>query len=201
MRRKGQWLLAGAILLITMISTSVISNTQVKIGQDVEPWQKYIFQNLELESSPAINSMIQENATSKNIEGRSRDYLDFLRSFGNSHGMDVSAYFIVGLPAGGDINVSVINFGRNELQDIEITVNGTTKTIASLSDRHSATIAFPAVPDYFAVEYGLTEVNATGGTETESGNFETIRKVFSIVKMRVASKDGSQIWQSTDWTR
>lgn len=197
--KKGQWFLVSAIIIIAMISTVVLSSTQVKIGANSDPWQKYSFENLKAESSNAINSMMLENATSKNIEDGSKDYLDFLHSFGDSHGMDVSAYFIVGLPTGSGMNVSVINFAHSDLRDINITLDSTTKIISLLPEKSSETISFTSVPDRFNVNYTLTEVNATGWRKTENGNFQTTRKMFSAVKLRVKSKDDSQIREKIEW--
>ncbi len=199
MHMKGQWFIVGAITLITMMVVVAVGRTQVQIGQNIEPWQKYAFQNLKAESPSAINAMIRNNATSDNVEKSSRDYLDFLRSFGDARSINVSAYFIVGLPAESGVNVSIINFARSELQNIAITLNGTTKTIPSIADRNSTTVAFANVPDYFTLNYTLAEVNATGGTEMENGTHETTKKVFSFVMMRVESKDKSQLWQSGEW--
>ena len=197
--RKGQWFLIAGLTLISMMTLVVLSRTQIQIGQSSEPWQKYMFDNIKTETPSAINAIIYENATSKNIEERSRDYLDFLQTFGDAHNANISAYFIIGIPAGSGMNVSIINFDQTDMHNVSVALDSTIKTIDIVHDRNSTTLAFSDVPDYFQVNYSLTEVNATGWKTPENSSFSTTKRTFFATKLRVESKDESQIWQKIEW--
>jgi len=197
--RKGQWFLIAGITIISMMTLVALSRTQVQIGQSSEPWQKYLFENIKTESASAINAILYENATSKNVEESLRDYLDFLEKFGDAHNTNISAYFIVGLPSGSGMNVSIINFDGDTLHNFSMALNGTVKTLGIIPNKNSTTIVFSTVPDYFVVNYTLTKINASGWETQESSGTSTTRKVFSAVKVRVESKDESQIWQKIEW--
>ncbi|VVB61724.1 Uncharacterised protein [uncultured archaeon] len=198
-RRKAQWFIIGGLTIITMILSVVLSRNQVQIGTGIEPWQKYVFDNIKTDSRNAINSILAENATSGNIEARARDYSNFLRNFGNSRGVNITSYFIIGLPSGNGINVSVVNFEKRTMQPITITVNGTTQSVAQIPDTSATTLVFSSVPDYFTVNYTVTEIDALGNSETDNQTLPTTKRAFSAIKVRIASKDGSQIWQNVEW--
>ncbi len=198
-RRKAQWFIIGGLLIITMILSVALSRNQVQIGQNIEPWQKYVFDNIKTDSRSAINSILAENATSDNIEARLRDYSNFLRNFGNGRGINITSYFIVGLPSGNGINVTIVNFQKAKMQPIAITINETTQSVAQISDTGSNTLVFNSVPDYFTVNYTVTEINAAGISETDNQTLTTTKRAFSAIKLRVASKDGNQVWQNVEW--
>ena len=197
--KKGQWFLIAGITIISMMTLVVLSRTQIQIGQSSEPWQKYLFENVKTESASTINAILYENATSRNVEERLRDYLDFLETFGDAHNTNISAYILVGIPSGSGMNVSIVNFDGDALHNFSIALNGTSKTLGIIPAKNSTTIVFSSVPDYFAVNYTLTKINASGWETPENSSTHTARKVFSAVKLRVESKDESQIWQRIDW--
>lgn len=197
--RKGQWFLIAGITIISMMTLVALSRTQVQIGQSSEPWQKYLFENIKTESASAINAILYENATSKNAEERLRDYLDFLETFGDAHNTNISAYVLVGIPAGSGMNVSIINFDGDAMHNFSIALNGTAKTLGIIPAKNTTTLVFASVPDYFAVNYTLTKINASGWETPENSSMFTTRKVFSAIKLRVESKDESQIWQRIEW--
>lgn len=196
-RKKAQWFVVGAFLIITMISAVIMGKNAVKIDDDMNPIQRQIFKNIKGDSGIALNSVLYENRTSENLEMRLKDYSNFIRDFGKIHAINITSYLIVGLPAGNGVNVTVVNFQRSSMQPIEITINGTTKNISSLADGSAATLAFSSAPDYFTINYTIT---TPGEPLTESESANMTKKVFSAVKLRVESKDKSQIWQNVGWS-
>ncbi len=196
--RKAQWFIVGGLLIATMILTVALSRNQVQIGTGIEPWQKHIFDNVKKDSISAVNSIVLENASSKNIESRLKDYSNFLRNYGDMRAINISAYFLVGLPAGNGINVTIVNFERNTMRPANVTIGGATQSIPEILDRGASTIYFNSVPDYFTVNYTLTEINKTGEKSIENGTFTTTKKIFSAIKIRISTKDNSQIWQKTE---
>lgn len=198
-RRKGQWFIVGAFLIITLLSAAIFGRSQVQIGGEIEPWQKYIFRNIKADSENALTSILSENRTSENIEARLKDYSDFIRTFGDSRAINLTLYFIVGLPTADGLNITVVNFEKNRMSPVSITVNGTTQTIAEIPDGSASTVAFSPLPDYIVINYTITEINSAGAPETESDAFNTTQKVFSALKLRISTKDGNQVWQDIRW--
>ena len=196
-RKKAQWFVIGAFLIITMISAIVMGKNAVKLGDDLDPLQRQIYKNIKADIDIALNSILHEEQTSENLEMRLEDYSNFVREFGKIHAINISTYFIVGLPSGNDVNVTVVNFQKTAMQPIEITINGTTKNISNLADGTSETITFESVPDYFIVNYTIT---TPGDLLPESESTNMTKRVFSAVKLRVESKDQSQVWQKIGWS-
>ncbi len=195
-RKKAQWFVVGAFLIITMISAVIMGQSAVKIDEDMNPVQRQIFKNIKADSEIALNSILYENRTSENLEMRIKDYSNFIREFGKVHAINATSYMIVGLPTGSGINVTVVNFQKTPMQSIEVTINGTTQN-ATIPDGSAATLAFSSVPDYFTVSYTI----ATPGEDLpESESTNMTRRVFSAVKLRVESSDESQIWQKVGWS-
>lgn len=196
--RKAQWFIVGGLLIVTMILTVALSRNQIQIGTGTEPWQKHVFDNLRKDSVSAVNSIILENASSKNIENRLKDYLNFLDNYGAARAIKINSYYIAGLPVGNGINVTIANFEGSRIEPAILTINGTSQSIPQILDKEASTVAFSSVPDYFTFNYTLSEINETGGQSIETGTIDTTRKVFSAIKIRISTKDGSQIWQRTE---
>jgi|GEM_PF-1951533 len=196
-RKKGQWFIVGAFLIITMISAIIMGKNAVKIDEDMNPIQKEIFKNVEGDREIALNSVLYENRTSENLETRLKEYSSFIRDFGRVHAINITTYLIVGLPTGNGVNVTVVNFQKAPMQPITIAINGTEKNISNLADGAAETIAFDSVPDYFTVNYTIT---TPGESLPEIESTNMTKRVFSAVKLRVESSDASQIWQNVGWS-
>lgn len=195
-RRKAQWFIVGAFLMITMISAVIMGKNAVKIDEDMNPVQRQIFKNIKADSEIALNSILYENRTSENLQMRLKDYSIFIRDFGKIHAINATTYMIVGLPTGSGINVTVVNFQKTPMQPIEVTINGTTHN-ATIPDGSAATLAFSSVPDYFTINYKIT---TPGESLPETDSTNMTKRVFSAVKLRVESKDRSQVWQKVGWS-
>ena len=195
-RRKGQWFVIGAFLIITMISAVIMGQSAVTINEDLNPIQRQIFKNIKADSEIALNSILYEDRTSENLEIRIKEYSNFIRDFGKVHAIDATSYMIVGLPTAGGINVTVVNFQKTSMQPIEVTINGTTQS-ATIPDGSTATLAFSSVPDYFTIDYTIT---TPGEALPESESTNMTKRVFSAVKLRVESNDKNQIWQKVGWS-
>ncbi|MFH1472331.1 MAG: hypothetical protein ABIF85_05505 [Nanoarchaeota archaeon] len=196
-RKKAQWFIVGAFLIITMISAVIMGKNAVNLSDDLDPLQRQIYKNIKADIDIALNSVLYEERTSENLQMRLKDYSNFIRDFGKIHTINISTYLIVGLPSGNDINVTVINFQKTAMQPIEITINGTTKNISMLLDGTAETVTFTSVPDYFTVSYTIA---TPGESLPESESINMTKRVFSAVKLRVESRDKSQVWQKVGWS-
>lgn len=190
--RKGQWFIISGLLLSTIVLGAALSKSQVRLGETREPFEKYIFENAESKGADAVNAILAENATSGNIESRLKDYLLFLKNFGNSRGINISSYFVVGLPLEtGGMNVTVVNFA-NTLSNISLSANGSTQNIQEIPANSASTVSFSSVPGYFLFNYTFFDEESQ---ETQADSFNLTKRVFAVVKTRVETKDGNQVWQ------
>ena len=122
---------------------------------------KNLFSNTLLESKKTINIVAKENMTSYNMENRLIEYSLFLNRIGKEHNMNITGYFIVAIPNGDDMNVSVINFGKSAMKDIKININDTENSFGSINSMQSDTKIILNVPEFMNFNYSYFESNGT----------------------------------------
>ncbi|MCK4550830.1 MAG: hypothetical protein KAT91_02660 [Candidatus Aenigmarchaeota archaeon] len=187
--KKGQMFIVGAFVLCLLLATVVIGKNSVSSIVSFDS-TNYLFENLLHESKSIVNIIAKENMSSENIGHRILEYSAFTNRFGQEHKMNTSGYFIVAVPVGDDMNVSVINFEKQQMVDIKIRINGTEKTISTLAHNSAKTVVFTNVPDYMNFNY--TYIDSDQNTQTQEEN--TTKRLFSFVKLRFVS--GEDIKQS-----
>ncbi|NOR85365.1 hypothetical protein GQ473_04550 [archaeon] len=180
--RKGQVFLIGAFVLCIMIA-SVVSGRSSLINDVPFDTTKNSFSNTILESKKVINIIAKENMTSYNMENRLLEYSLFLNRIGKEHNMNITGYFIVAIPNGADMNVSIINFGNYEMKDITIRINDTDTVFGSVKSMQSDTKIISNVPQFMSFNYSYLE--STGiSDELFSEEVNTSKKLFTYTKIR-----------------
>ena len=182
MVRKGQVFLIGAFVLCIMIATAVSGRSSL-INAVPFDGTKHSFSNTILESKKTINLIAKENMTSYNMENRLLEYSLFLDRIGKEHNMNITGYFIVAIPNGDDMNVSIINFGKYTMTDIIIRINDIDTVFGSVTSMQSDTKTISTVPEFMEFNYSYLESNGISD-ELFSEEVNTSKKVFSYIKIR-----------------
>ena len=186
-KRKGQMFLVGALILCAAIAGAVISTKSVYMTTPSN-FADSMFSNLESESRYVVNLIAKENATSKNIEHRMIEYMSFLDYMALERNIKYSGYFLIALPLGNDLNVTLINYNKAMIDSAEITVAGTTKSTAFLPHKDSVTMTFDDVPDFFKFNYTISYYDGVS-TVTMADETNMTRRLFSAVNIRFLSGD------------
>lgn len=186
-KRKGQMFLVGALILCAAIAGAVISTKSVYMTTPSN-FADSMFSNMEYESRYVVNLIAKENATSKNIEHRMIEYMSFLDYMALERNIKYSGYFIIALPVGNDLNVTLLNYNKAMIDSAEITVAGTTKSTVFLSHKDSVTMTFDDVPDNMTFNYTLSYYDGTS-TKTNTDETNITRRLFSAVNIRFLSGD------------
>ncbi len=193
--KKGQMFIVGAFVICILLATAAVGKNAIKIYAP-EDTTKNMFSNILSESKNTVNIIAKENLTSKNMENRLLEYLAFTSRVGEEHKINLSGYFLVAMPTGNDLNVTLVNFNKKPMTGIKICVNSSEKTINSLTHNNAATITFTNVPDYLKFNYTYSEYNGTA-TETLTEEINTTKRLFSYLKLRFLS--GEDIKQSVSF--
>ena len=186
-KRKGQMFLVGALILCAAIAGAVISTKSLYMTTPSN-FADDMFSNIEYESRYVLNLIAKENATSKNIENRMIEYMSFIEYMAIERNIKHTGYFIIALPIDDDLNVTLINYNDAQINSVDITVNGTTKSTASLPHKEAITMTFEDVPDYMTFNYTLSYLDGTS-LITQTDEINMTRRLFSAVNIRFVSGD------------
>ena len=190
MVRKGQVFLIGAFVLCIMIAMAVSGRSSLANTMPFDG-TKNLFSNTLLESKKTINIIAKENMTSYNMENRLLEYSLFLDRIGKEHNMNMTGYFIVAIPNGDDMNVSVINFGKYALKDINISINDTATAFGTVNSMQSDTKTISNVPEFMEFNYSYLESNGTSDN-LFGEEVNTSKKVFSYIKIRFENNNNAR---------
>lgn len=186
-KRKGQFIIIGAIAIIFMLTLVTLARAPLRI-EAVGP-EKPIFDNLRTESRELINVILAENANSTNLENRLLDWAHFAGNYSRRHATLLRGYFVVALPSGQGLNVTIMNF-MGSAAIVNVTANSSAGS-ASLAAEEAKTITFASVSDSFDFSY-----NFSVGGEVDSKSLNVTRRAFAAIKTRITS--GEQVYQSLD---
>ncbi|MCK5474485.1 MAG: hypothetical protein KAI53_03700 [Candidatus Aenigmarchaeota archaeon] len=185
----------GAFVICILLATVTVGKNSINLYYP-EDTTKNMFSNILSESKSTINIIAKENLTSKNMENRLLEYMTFISRVGEEHKINLSGYFLVAMPTGNNLNVTLVNFNKKPMTDIKIYVNASEKTISSLTHNNATTITFTDVSDYLKFNYTYSEYNGTAA-ETLSEEINTTKRIFSYIKLRFLS--GEDIKQSVSF--
>lgn len=189
-KRRGEWILVSGIIMILLMTLATQALSQVLVTKAESPEQT-VYGNVKTESQYVVNVIVAEDATSFNIENRLMQWAAFLKNYTVARATNFKGYFIVGLPTENGLNVTISNFYGEQINSTNLSAGASTINIPSIADNTATTVNIPTLPDYFQFDYNLTL-----GDENlvENGGLNVLRRVFSIVRIRVSS--GQQVWQT-----
>ena len=172
--KKGQFFLIGSVILIGVLAALTFSRGSYNVSEiDIGP---EIVKNIVSEFPIAVNSILSNNTETKYLERELRSYIRFQEFYMKKNSLNSRTYFLVGVPSGNDFNVLVGNFFGN-LENLKISLNGNTKELC-LNNSEINSLNFENVPDFFTVDFNLTE-----NKKNLSYSFNSFRKVFFFVKV------------------
>ncbi len=195
-KRKGQWLLITALIFSLTLTTIVLMGSRATDSADIAYGDKNMFDNIMAESQDAVNVILSENRTSEYLETGLAVYVEFLKRYVNEHNSDISGFYVVGLPSGDDLNLTVANFLGAEMQGMNLSLGGTEFLNLQLDDGNFSTFRFVSVPDSFLFSCNFTYVDDDGDIVGKNHQFNMTRRVFDVFDVRMES--GSEIWRDCE---
>ena len=182
MVRKGQMFLIGAFVLCILIASTIAGKSSLS---NTTPFDdtKNTFSNMILENQKVINIILKENMTSDNLENRLIEHSIFLDRIGKEHSLDLTGYFIVAIPVGDNLNISIMNFGKKSMKDIKVRINDTETIIGDIESMRVNTTTIANVPEFMKFNYSYLESNGIND-ELYGDQTNTNKRVFSYSKLR-----------------
>ena len=181
---KGQMFLVGAFVLCMLLATVIIGKNAIVVSVPQDQ-ARNMFTNMLSESKNTLNIIAKENPTTYNIKNRLLEYMIFLDRTGKDHKTNISGYFIVGMPSGDGMNVTIANFGKETMSNIIVRINESEKTVSSLEHNNATTLVFENAPDYLKFNYTYSDPDA----ETFTEEVNTTKRLFCFVKLRFLSEE------------
>ncbi|RLG14115.1 MAG: hypothetical protein DRN71_03600 [Candidatus Nanohalarchaeota archaeon] len=189
-KRKGQWLLITALLFsITLTSVVLITSERTDI-QDISYGNKNMFDNIKKESQNAINIILSENYTSSHLNTNLKIYTEFLEHYANEHNTNITGYYIIGIPYQNNLNITIANFLKTPMQNLNLTVASNTQHNLHLNNANFTTFHFSSVPGNFQFTCNFTYKDKSNPTIMQNNTLNTTTKrIFSILHLKLESKN------------
>lgn len=187
--RKGQFFVIGALLLISLIAGIIVLNVSEFTGPKTQT-PKQLFDQSFHTFPNAVNAILAENRSISEIEQQMTSYLAFQQYTLQSHALQNKAHTVLSVPNGDNVTVLLTNFRHAPLQNVQITVDGTTKTASAVPPQESAVITFQQVPATFTVDVAF---DAERSFDQQFTGYSG--RVAALYALRVEGED--QVWQST----
>ena len=186
--RKGQWLIIGAFLVISIISGLILSTQVINPDFFKRDIENFVFSNVENEFGNALNIIASTTPNSTIIENKLKEYLDFMENYGLSKSMTINGIIVAGHPVDDGLNITVANYYDASLEDLKIRVNGINSDLVNITNRDVKTFYFPDTAPEYVVNYTM-KLNENGIIEPISNEFSFDRRVFGILYTRLKSQN------------
>lgn len=188
-RRRGQFFVIGALLIASLITGYVVLDVGgIQPPQTQTPRQ--LFDRATTEFPEAINHITGTDPSAEAMQRRLTSYLAFQQDRFAAHGLQTQAHALIGVPAGVNFTVAFANFRGQNATNVQITVDGTTKTVGTVVDGSTALATFADVPDSTSIHVSFQ----TGQAVTQQYRASTNRRS-ALLYLRVQGQD--QTWVDT----
>ncbi|MCK5235151.1 MAG: hypothetical protein KAJ88_04865, partial [Candidatus Aenigmarchaeota archaeon] len=149
---------------------------------------QYMFTNMKSELNYVVNVIVADSTDSTNIEDKMYTFFNFLDIYSKNHNLDLEGYYIIGLPLGNGLNITVGNFRQYSLDNIEINITNSTGTqsrnITILGPWMESTLDFSSV---FGSSENIT-VSIDFAQLDSPIAFNTTRKVFEVFELELGKQ-------------
>ncbi|MCK4927673.1 MAG: hypothetical protein KAJ20_00615 [Candidatus Aenigmarchaeota archaeon] len=186
--RKGQFYIISVAVLIFMISLILASRFMYPSQTAELDRTQYMFTNMKSELNYVVNVIVADSTDSTNIEDKMYTFFNFLDIYSKNHNLDLEGYYIIGLPLGNGLNITVGNFRQYSLDNIEINITNSTGTqsrnITILGPWMESTLDFSSV---FGSSENIT-VSIDFAQLDSPIAFNTTRKVFEVFELELGKQ-------------
>ena len=186
--RKGQFYIISVAVLIFMTSLILASRFMYPSQTAELDRTQYMFTNMKSELNYVVNVIVADSADSTNIEDKMHIFFVFLDTYSKNHNLDLEGYYIIGLPLGDDLNITLGNFRQYPLDNIEINITNSTGTqsrnITILGPWMESTLNFSSVfggPENITVLINFAQLDSPIA-------FNTTRKVFEVFELELGKQ-------------
>jgi len=189
-KRKGQWLLITALIFSITLTSVVLMTSERTDIQDISYGNKNMFDNIKKESQNTINIILSENHTSGHLNTNLKIYTEFLKHYANEHNTNITGYYIIGIPYQNNLNITIANFLKTPMQNLNLTVASNTHTNLHLNNGNFTTFHFSSVPDNFQFNCNFTYKDKSNPIIIQNNTLNTTTKrIFSILQLKMESKN------------
>lgn len=144
MTRNGQFFLIGGLLIAGLIAGVALASTaDLHTPPTYTPRQ--LFEQSQAEFPTATNIALQENRSERHLQQRLTSYLAFQNHLFQTHGLDAAAHATVSASNRTNTTVLVANFRNRKIRDVEIHLDGVTRTEIAMNDSRVQRFVFPKV--------------------------------------------------------
>lgn len=186
--RKGQFYIISVAVLIFMTSLILASRFMYPSQTAELDRTQYMFTNMKSELNYVVNVIVADSANSTNIEDKMHIFFVFLDTYSKNHNLNLEGYYIIGLPLGDDLNITVGNFRQYSLDNIEINITNSTGTqsqnITILGPWTESTLNFSSV---FSSSGNITVLINFAQLDSPIA-FNTTRKVFEVFELELGKQ-------------
>ncbi len=186
--RKGQFYIISVAVLIFMTSLILASRFMYPSQTAELDRTQYMFTNMKSELNYVVNVIVADSANSTNIEDKMHIFFVFLDTYSKNHNLNLEGYYIIGLPLGDDLNITVGNFRQYSLDNIEINITNSTGTqsqnITILGPGMESTLNFSSV---FSSSGNITVLINFAQLDSPIA-FNTTRKVFEVFELELGKQ-------------
>lgn len=187
--KKGQFFIIGTLLIASIITGYVV----LDIGSFQAPQTqtpRHLFDRSMQEFPAAVNHLSGESVSPTHAQRRITSYLAFQQYTFASHGLSSRSHAITAVPQDENITILISNFHNRELNDIRVTVDGTTQTRNTLPHGETAPFTFSSTPRSMDVRTSFR------ADRLYNQSFSTSRdRRSALYHLRVEGRE--QAWQDT----
>lgn len=189
--RRGQFFLIGALIVASLLTAIVLFEESGDIvTPNIEPTRSLYDQAVQ-EFPRAANIGVSENASGTMVQRRVQSYLGFQSTAFDGHALDDEVYGYVGIPRRDGVDMVVINMLPRSMDDVTVTLDGTTKTIDTVPGGTVERLRFDAVADRFDVRFAFSADQAYEHTRRVSRD-----AAFGLYRISVSGEQ--QRWRTVE---
>lgn len=192
MRKAQYYILAAAFVIFMVASIYFVSRTTFNIKNTASD---YIFSNIKNDFPNAVNTIVENNSDSASIEANMSTYINFLQNYTQRRNLILRGYFVVGVPHGNDLNITIGNFYNSSLYNFEVNATNNTATLSNkqIILEKNQVYTFPTYSNIYKKDNTINITIKHDAMAAEE--FETTKKLFSYIRLEMVQEQN--VWANT----
>lgn len=187
--RRGQFFIIGVLLIASIITGYIVLDVGgIDTPQTQAPRQ--LFDRAMNEFPATVNQVTAADSSPESMQRRATSFLDFQQYTFASHGITTRSHAFIGVPTENDITFLLANFHGDAMNDVRVTVDGTTQTRSTILHGETAAFTFTGVPKQMEVRAAFD----VGRSFNQSYTASRARRS-ALYHLRLIGED--QSWQGT----
>ncbi|MFB6294836.1 MAG: hypothetical protein ABEI97_03685 [Candidatus Nanohaloarchaea archaeon] len=189
--RQGQIFIVGTILFASLVVGTVFLTQTGSISSTVADTPKILFDTATDEFPRMLNLAAAENDSVRHVRSRLVSYMAFHRSVVERHGAAAVSHALITVPNSTGVSAVVANFRGQEMNDVEVSVDGTTASIGTVPDGEARIRTFTGVSDQFRANLSFT-----AGETFDHSISASKSRITALYRLTIDGVD--QTWRGTE---